>query len=89
VRIWSGAIWSKRSEMFRWIFKVIILAVAAALVYGLWLLYQEKTSEEKAEIRGGCSRWVTSAGKTVTEAGQKVVEKGKQAYEDYREEERE
>ncbi|MDP8235355.1 MAG: hypothetical protein P9M08_03150 [Candidatus Erginobacter occultus] len=75
--------------MFRWFFKLILLAAAAALVYGLWLLYQEKSPEEKAGIRGGCSRGMKSAGKTVTEAGQKVVEKGKQAYEDYREGERE
>ncbi len=75
--------------MFRWIFKVIILAVAAALIYGLWLLYQEKTPEEKASLRGGCSRTVKSAGKTMTDAGQKVVEKGREVYDGYREGEKE
>ena len=89
MRIWSGATWLKLTEMFRWFFKLILLAAAAALIYGLWLLYQEKTPQEKAELRQGVARTVKNAGQTVGEAGQKVVEKGKQAYEDYREGERE
>lgn len=75
--------------MFRWFFKLIILVLAAALIYGLWLLYQEKSPEEKAQIRSGVARTVQSAGKTVAEAGVKVVEKGQRVYEGSREGERE
>ncbi len=75
--------------MFRWLFKLILLALAAALVYGFWLLYQEKSPEEKDRLKQGVARTVKSAGRTVGEAGRKVVEKGQQAYEDYREGERE
>jgi sensor c-di-GMP phosphodiesterase-like protein len=66
--------------MMRWFFKIIFLAVLAALVYGLWLLYQEKTPEEKQELRDGLSRTVQSAGRTVAEAGKRVVEKGQEVY---------
>jgi len=71
--------------MFRFLFKLILLLAVAALVYGLWMLYQEKSPEEKAEIRQGVARTVKSAGQTVSEAGQKVVEKGRQVYEGRRE----
>lgn len=75
--------------MFRWLFKLLLLAAAVALVYGLWLLYQEKSPDEKSEVRQGLAQTVKRAGQTVGEAGRKVIEKGRQAYEDYREEDRE
>jgi len=66
--------------MIRWLFKIIFLAVLAALVYGLWLLYDEKTEEEKEALRDGVTRTVQSAGRTVAEAGKRVVEKGQEVY---------
>ncbi len=75
--------------MFRWLFKLVLLAAAAALIYGLWLLYQEKSPGEKAEIRQGVARIMESAGETAAEAGRKVVEKGQRVYEERREGERE
>ena len=66
--------------MIRWFLKLIILAVLAALVYGLWLVYRDKTEEEKQELRDGVGRTVQSAGRTVAEAGRKVVEKGQEMY---------
>lgn len=75
--------------MFRFLFKLILLLVAAALIYGLWLLYQGKSPEEKAGIREGVARTVKNAGQTVVEAGQKAVEKGQRVYEESREGERE
>ena len=66
--------------MIRWLFKIIFLAVLIALVYGLWLLYQEKSPEEKQELRDGVTRTVESAGRTVAEAGKRVVEKGQEVY---------
>ena len=66
--------------MIRWLFKLIILVLIAALVYGLWLVYQAKTPEEKQELRDGVARTVESAGRTVVEAGEKVVEKGQEMY---------
>ena len=66
--------------MIRWLFKLIILVVLAALAYGLWLVYQAKTLEEKQELRDGVGRTVQRAGRTVTEAGRKVVEKGQEMY---------
>jgi hypothetical protein len=75
--------------MFRFLFKLILLLAAAAIIYGLWLLYQGKSPEEKAEIRKGVARTVKSAGQTVGEAGRKVVEKGQRVLEESREGERE
>ncbi len=75
--------------MFRWLFKLILLAAAAALIYGLWLLYQEKSPGERAEIREGVARTVKSAGETAAAAGRKVVEKVQDGYEGSREGERE
>jgi len=66
--------------MIRWLFKIIFLVVLIALVYGLWLLYQEKSPEEKQELRDGVTRTVESAGRTVAEAGKRVVEKGQEVY---------
>ena len=66
--------------MLRWLFKLVLLIVLAALVYGLWLLYQEKTPEEKQELREGLTRTVKSAGRTVAEAGKRVFENGQQVY---------
>jgi len=66
--------------MIRWLFKIIFLVILAALVYGLWLLYQEKSPEEKQELRDGVTRTVQSAGRTVAEAGKRVVEKGQEVY---------
>ena len=71
--------------MFRWLFKLVLLAAAAALIYGLWLLYQEKSPAERAEFREGVTRTVKSAGETAAEAGRKVVEKGQRVYEERRE----
>ncbi len=67
--------------MFRFLFKLILLLLLAALLYGLWLLYQGKSPEEKAGFRREVTRTVKGAGQTVVEAGQKVVEKGQQALE--------
>ena len=75
--------------MFRWLVKLILLAAAAALIYGLWLLYQEKSPAERSELREGVARTVKSAGETASEAGRKVVEKGRRVYEERREGERE
>ncbi len=66
--------------MIRWLFKLIILVVLAALAYGFWLVYQAKTPEEKQELRDGVTRTVESAGRTVAEAGKRVVEKGQEIY---------
>ena len=73
--------------MLRWLFKLVLLVVLAALVYGLWLLYQDKTPEEKQELRDDVAHTVKSAGRTVAEAGKRVFEKGQQVYQG--EEERE
>ncbi len=75
--------------MFRWLFKLLLLVVVAALIYGLWLLYQGKTPDEQAEVRQGVAQAMKGAGRTVGEAGRKVLEKGRQIYEDYREGDRE
>ncbi len=75
--------------MFRWLFKLVLLAAAAALLYGFWLLYQAKSPGERAEFREGVARTVKSAGETAVEAGRKVVEKGRRVYEERREGERE
>ena len=66
--------------MLRWLFKLALLVVLAALVYGLWLLYQEKTPEEKQALQDGVARTVQRAGRTVAEAGKRVVEKGHEVY---------
>ncbi len=66
--------------MLRWLFKLVLLVVLAALVYGLWLLYQDKTPEEKQELRDGVAHNVKSAGRTIAEAGKRVFEKGRQVY---------
>lgn len=73
--------------MIRGLIKLIILVVIAALVYGFWLLYQDKTEEEKQAVRDGVTRTVRAAGRTVEEAGKKVVEKGKEVYRGEEEEE--
>lgn len=70
--------------MFRFLFKLVLLLVAAALIYGLWLLYRDKSPEEKAEIQEGVARTVRQAGRAVGEAGQRVVEKGREVYESRR-----
>ncbi len=71
--------------MIRFLFKLILLLVVVALIYGLWLLYQGKSPEEKAEIQEGVARTVKKAGQAVGEAGQRVVEKGREVYESRRE----
>lgn len=72
--------------MIRWFFKILIIIILAALVYGLWLLYQDKTPEEKRELREGVTRAVRNAGRTVAEAGKRVVEKGKEIFQESEEE---
>ncbi len=64
--------------MFRWFLKLVLILLAAALLYGLWLLYQDKPPEEKQQIREGMVRTVKDAGRTVAEAGRRVVKKGQQ-----------
>ncbi len=66
--------------MIRWFFKLIILAVLVALLFGFWLLYKDKTEEEKQEFRYGVSSTVQSAGQMVTEAWGKVVERVQEVF---------
>lgn len=66
--------------MIRWFIKLIILVVLAALLYGFWLLYQDKTPEEKQALRDGVARTVQGTGRTVAEAGKRVVEKAQEVY---------
>ena len=72
--------------MLRWLFKFVLLLILAALAYGLWLLYQDKSLEEKQELRDEVARTVKNAGRTVTEAGRRVIEKGQELYEEHRKE---
>ena len=72
--------------MLRWLFKLILLLILAALAYGFWLLYQDKTPEEKEALRDGVARTVKNAGYTATEAGRRVIEKGQKLYEEHRKE---
>jgi len=64
--------------MLRWLIKLILLAVLAALLYGLWLLYQEKSPEEKSEIKGRAAQTLKGVSRTLAEAGKKVFHKGKE-----------
>ncbi|MDP8214955.1 MAG: hypothetical protein RAO92_04260 [Candidatus Euphemobacter frigidus] len=72
--------------MLRWLFKLILLLILAALAYGLWLLYQDKTPEEKQELREGVARTFKNAGRAVNEAGRRVIKKGQELYEEHRKE---
>ena len=62
--------------MFRFLIKLVILVLIAGLIYGLWLIYQEKTPEEKEAVRRKISQTVEGAARTLGEAGQKAGEKG-------------
>ncbi|MFH1037359.1 MAG: hypothetical protein V1789_01645 [PVC group bacterium] len=75
--------------MLRRLFKLILLLIAVALVYGFWLLYQDKPPEEKQEFREGMVRVVKDAGRTVAKAGRRVVEKGQEVLGQGRDEEKE
>ncbi len=66
--------------MIRWLFKLIILVVLAALIFGFWLIYQDKTEEEKQQFRDGVSRTVQNVVRTGAEAAKKVVEKGQEIF---------
>ena len=64
--------------MLRGLIKIIILAILLALLYGLWLLYKEKTPEERKAIRETTATAVKDVSRTLGEAGKKVVEKGEE-----------
>jgi hypothetical protein len=68
--------------MIRWLIKLIVFVVLASLVYGLWLMYQEKKPEERQELRAAVIRTFRSAGRISAAAFMKTVEKGKAVIQD-------
>ena len=62
--------------MIKFLVKIIILVLLIGLGYGLWLIYQEKSPEEKEAVREKISRTVEGAARTLGEAGKKAGEKG-------------
>jgi hypothetical protein len=63
--------------MIRLLIKIIVFLVLASLVYGLWLMYQEKKPEERQELRSAVIRTFRDAGRISAAAFLKTVEKGK------------
>ena len=55
---------------------MVILVLLAGLIYGLWLLYREKSPEEQRAVKEKISRTVEGAARTLGEAGKKAGEKG-------------
>ncbi len=70
--------------MLRWLLKIVFLLILAGLAYGLFLLYQEKTPEEKKELRSSVRNKARQAGRLVERAGAKTIEKGREIYRDSR-----
>lgn len=64
--------------MFRWLFKIIFFLALAGLVYGFFLLYQEKTPEEKKSLQESVGRVARRTGDLVREAGSKTIKKVKE-----------
>ncbi len=64
--------------MFRLFFKLIVLLVLAALIYGLWLGYQEKAPAEKQEFNGKIAQTFQGVSRLLGDAARRVVEKGRQ-----------
>jgi len=64
--------------MIRWLFKIVIFLVLAGLLYGIYLLYQEKTPREKEELRASVRAKARHAGRLVEKAGARTIEKVKE-----------
>ena len=63
--------------MIRLLIKIFVFLVIASLVYGLWLMYQEKKPEERRELRAAVIRTFRGAGRVSAAAFLKTVEKAK------------
>jgi len=68
--------------MIRLLIKLLVFVILAALVYGLWLTYQEKTPEQRQELRGLVVGTFRDAGRVLGAAFLKTVEKGRSLVQD-------
>ncbi|MCX6349544.1 MAG: hypothetical protein NTV79_08625 [Candidatus Aureabacteria bacterium] len=68
--------------MIRLLIKLLVFAILAALVYGLWSMYQEKTPEQRQELRGRVVGIFRDAGRIFGAALLKTVEKGRSLVQD-------
>lgn len=64
--------------MLRLLFKLIVLLVLAALLYGLWLGYRDKTPAEKQELNGKIARTFQGVSRLLGDAARRALEKGRQ-----------
>ena len=68
--------------MIRLLIKLVVFVILVALVYGLWLMYQEKTPEQRQELRGRVVGIFRDASRIAGAAFLKTVEKGRSLVQD-------
>lgn len=68
--------------MIRFLFKALLLLLLAAVVYGVYLLYGEKSPEEQAQVREQLRAAADSAARTTVEALKKTGGKVKELVDD-------